>query len=84
MEIRDVDQPSYQILLNRGNFSPLVCKVHLTFCAFQVEKVGEVETKDTHGKKYTRPNSLCRGVVCAFIFIEIYILTHNISSGVTF
>ena len=45
MEIRDVDQPSYQILLNRGNFSPLVCKVHLTFCAFQVEKVGEVETR---------------------------------------
>lgn len=46
--------------------------------------MGEVETKDIQRKKYTGLNSLCRGVVCAFIFIDIYILTHNISSGVTF
>lgn len=46
--------------------------------------MGEVENKDIQRKKYTGPNSLCRGVLCAFIFIEIYILTHNISSGVIF
>lgn len=42
------------------------------FFQFLQIEVGEVETKDTHRKKYTGPNSLCRGVVCAFIFIEIY------------
>lgn len=42
------------------------------FFQFLQIEVGEVETKDIHRKKYTGPNSLCRGVVCAFIFIEIY------------
>lgn len=53
------------------------------FFQFLQIEVGEVETKDTHRKKYTGPNFYVGGL-CVHLFLLRYtILTHNISLGVT-